>query len=434
MNNEYDDDPLELKITNNLKSQTLSRVSSEGMYGLGEPIASCFMFNDTFFVFSTDQNYIIGIETKTGSHFHTNFKNCFATCLDFESSRGILVAGLSNNIVTFINPRKFKFEILKSFVDFSLFPLVSLKIIDDLNKVIMSNTANEILIAERKSSKNFNKYKIRQLSKIDFEEPIVHDIKIENCPEKSGSIIALISVNKIRLVWILHGIKFKAKLIDLFSFDSFVDSRIRSDLSINHSSFNFNSISLEESDLYRVSNIFGGKKNFDDDFVDTNKKNKKKKFQMKHIKLTELKLILKKKNRALLSEGGIFLIKKILKEDDSSCSEIVICISFQSFIQIRKYCFNDQDEIIKAKRFNLQLENNPIWGCFMGNDSILIILDNFDVNMIFLEEKIDENCVHQYGSLSLLGMEREENQINLLKHKKKSVSSKSKPIYITYRR
>ena len=305
---------MDLNLKDNLTSKLIQRYCQRDLLNMGDPIAFTFMFQDNFFVFSTEKNYLIGVEIESGHHFYMTFEDSFVTCLDFEESKGVLVAGMSNNLVAFIDPRNYCFSILRTFIDFSLYALITIKVIDKLNKIIMTNSANEIWLAERISKKSFKKYKARIVSRIGLEKTVIHEIKVEEFPSKEGSLIAFISVDRVRIVWATHKKKFKITLIDIFSFsdltyDKIVNSKSLQSKQITPKMNSEIKSSIQDNEYFKITNLIMNKNEIDE----INNKGKKKKSKKKirvGLGLNELKLILKKKNRALLCCGGILLISQ----------------------------------------------------------------------------------------------------------------------------
>ena len=385
-------------MTDNLTREKHSKNQKKDMNPVGDPIAFSFIFRDSQIVYSTDQNFLIGMDLKKNHHYFLTLDKCFASCLDFCESKGVLIAGLSNNFVALINPRNHKFSILKTFMELSSHPLLTIKFVDNMQKILLTNTANEIILAERKSKKRYTKYKSRLISRIRSDSTVIHKINIIELKHNKGSIIAFISVDKVRLVWLSHLKKFKIKFIQTFEY-----SQIQK---------NLNGEVPRETNLQTKESIIDDQYFRPEVMLNLGISKEKKSKKVKSMGMHELKLILKKKNRNLLSNAGVCILgnqykfKNInfsLQNPTEKVDESYFILTFENKCEIKLYSLADKETILIKNNWKITLKSTPIWGCFMGKNSLFFMFDNFKVSMLLLTKLDETKMLYDYGELSKVG-------------------------------
>jgi hypothetical protein len=393
-------------MTNNLTRDTHPRnINNKKLSLLGDPIAFSFIFKDTQIVYSTEQSFLIGVDLKTNKHYYKQFDKCFVTCLDFEENKGILIAGLSNNFVAMINPRKFKFDILRTFIEFSSHPILAIKFINEMQKIVLTNTANEIILAERASKKGYKKYKTRLITRMETDSTVIHDIKVISLPQSNSSVIAFISVDKMRLVWLRNDKKFKLR---------FITSKTYNDLTRLSSYYNQDdklnemSESIIDDQYFRPQSIlnFGKKEKMVFDSISR---------QGMSFGINELKLILKKKNQNLMTNSGVCILERkygfeneiyLNGESNAKEDQFYLILTFESTCKIREYSVSSEGEVSPKNKWNITLTSPPIWGCMMGKNSLFFLFDNFNVSMLLLNQLDKDKNLFDYGELSKIGKEQ----------------------------
>jgi hypothetical protein len=331
------------------------------------------------------------------------FDKCFASCLDFTEKKGVLIAGLSNNSVVMINPRKDQFVILKSFVTLSSHPLLTIKFVEGMQRLILTNIANEIILVERKSKKGYTKYKSRLITRVESNATVIHDVKLISLFDNSSSLVALISIDKVRLVWVNNLKEFKIKFLKSFTF-----ANLKNRESIEGSKKlgnEFSTLMIDE-DFFRPD-IFSKIKK-------SKKANKKKKSKGKGvgIGINELKLILKKKNQNLMSNAGVCLLGKkynftgkrfSLQSQKEDLEWVYLVLTFEEHCLVQLFTLTHDGSFHKKNHWEITLKSSPIWGCFMGKNSLFFLFDNFHVSMLLLNQLDKHTKLFDYGELSGVG-------------------------------
>lgn len=364
------------------------------MVHIGEPIAFTFIFKDRQLVFSTDRYFLVGVNLETNRHYSMAFDKCFASCLDFTEDKGVLIAGLSNNVVAMINPRKERFKILRTFLTLTSYPPLAISFVDGMQKIVLSNIANEIILVERKSKKSFTKYESRMITRLHATHTVVHALKIIQVFEGKSSVLALISVDKVRLIWVDHRKKFQISFLQ---------------------GFIFSELGLKEGDARGIEKASDDEKFFKPDILNKSRLSflNPKKSQLANIGFNELKLILKKKNQNLMSRAGVCILGNKFNFKGHRYSRnshlenlewFYLILTFENRCSIYLYSLCVNGQITSQKVWNLELQATPIWGCFMGKNSLLFLFDNFDVSIILLNQLDNEKNMFHYGELPSVGV------------------------------
>lgn len=404
--NEVEDFDIDLasleKMTDNLKREFYDRPLKKKMVATGDPIAFTFMFQDSHIAFSTEHNFLIGFNLKSKEHYFITFDKCFVTCLDFTEKKGVLVAGMSNNFVALINPRKNKFTVLRTFFEFSNHPVLAIKFIDGLQKMMFTNSANEIILVERISKKSYKRYKSRLVTRINMDSAVIHDIKVVDLPKTQSSVVAFISVDKVRLVWLNNLKRFKLKFISGINYSQINEetSRLGTSMSMNMS---MRSESIIDDQYFRPDVLM----QLSQQELRPSKSGRRVSFGSR-----ELKLILKKKNRNLMSDSGVCILERkydfgenqiFSKKANLQFDQFYLVLTFGCACKIRLYTIGAKGEISEKNQWKLSLSSAPIWGCLMGKNSLFFLFDNFRVSMLLLNQLDQGNNLFDYGEFFEIG-------------------------------
>lgn len=396
-------------MTDNLTREFYNRPSQKDKIPTGDPIAFSFMFRDSHIAFSTERNLLIGFNLKTKEHYFTSFDKCFVTCLDFTEQKGILVAGMSNNFVALINPRKNKFVVLRTFFEFSNHPILAIKFVDGLQKIMFTNSANEIVLVERISKKSYKRYKSRLVTRINTESAVIHDIKVVSLPKTRSSVIAFLSVDKVRLVWLNNLKKFKLKFISGINYAQINQDTNRLNLSIRSKM----SESIIDDQYFRPEILMQ---------LSQTEQPRSKSGKRFSFGSQELKLILKKKNQNLMSDSGVCILERkydfgqdllFSKNSALGLDQFYLVLTFGCTCKIRLYSIGKNGEILERDQWSISLSSAPIWGCLMGKNSLFFLFDNFRVSMLLLNQLDQSKNLFDYGEFFQIGRGQKQSKSRL---------------------
>ena len=201
---------------NSAKSLTASFTASI-IGAFKELVCCCFILNDSQLVLSTACGKLVCMGLLSSRSIRSlQLQKCFASSLDFEPKRKILLAGLSNNCLALFLPNgKGSLKLLKVMNGLTAYPLITSRFAPDLEQFLFINSANQVVLARQKSGKKIGKYKARILAKGSLGD-LITDIKILRL--EKGIMAALISEAKVRLILIRKSKRFRVGIVDVFSF------------------------------------------------------------------------------------------------------------------------------------------------------------------------------------------------------------------------
>lgn len=334
----------------------------------GDVLCATEMFEGKFLVFATDRNLIIGYDLEKAKQYSKQMKDSFVTCLEFYSKEGILIAGHSNNIINFINPRNHKFKILKTFYDLTAFPPIQIKTLYGLNKLVIINSANEVILCEKTQSKTV-KYKSRGVIRADTKD-MMFSIEVLEFPISKGAVVALVSERKVRLVWVSLKQQFKVQFLESFR-------RLESENgSIIDKISNQNSFSLENFSITKKSN-------FSLDFFSENKRISE---ISKHLtmNISDLIMLLKKRAKPSYGRSSIFLMSKKLWRSTGEKMFSVSIFGKECEVSYSIIAGNGNVMKILSRRFSFQ--DNVIYADILGVEMVLILFENLEFCFLHLDQ------------------------------------------------
>lgn len=323
-------------------------------------LCCCLMFGSQWLAFATNDNCLSCLEISSGKQFSIQYKECFITSLEFYEKEGILIVGQSNNIISFINPRNYKFKVLKMFYDMSAFPVLYIKCFMGISKMILVNSVNEVILCERTNHKTV---KFESQGIMRLKESIL-DIQILEFPNSDGVVIGLISTEKIKLVWVTISKKFTVKLIESI-YSPFMNSDLNS--ISRKSSMEMEKFTIEKN----KSSIF----NFSNDNDNENK--------VKYV-LTENQLKDKIIQHNKQKEEGIFLIDKKLWR---STGDKFLSISIYGHNMVISFWIILPDsQIMKTMTESHDFNHKIISAGFVGIETLFVLFENRTYALVNLDQ------------------------------------------------
>ena len=346
----------------------------------GDVLCATEMFGGSSMVFGTDRNLLVGYDFENNRQYSKQLKDSFVTCLEFYSQEGILIAGHSNNVVNFINPRDYKFKILKTYYDLTAFPPIDIKVIGKLEKIVMINSANEVIQCERSMSKTV-KFKSRGVIKANPED-MMFAVEVLEFPISRGAVVALISEKKVRLVWVSLDQLFKVQFLE--SFKRVSTENGESEKLTEQKSFTFENFSINR------------KTNFGLDFFGDNKRSSE---LSRHLSMNipNLIMLLKKKAKPSYGRSSIFLMSKKLWR---STGEKFFSISiFGKDCEMSYSIIGGNGAVLKILSRKFSFEDNVIYAAILGIEMVLILFENLEFCFLHLDQFRKEDEKEQFGVL-----------------------------------
>lgn len=382
---------LSREITDNLDFKTYKRFSArvdkrKGFFGTrrknsssqekvtgsdGDVICSTEMFKGTCMVYATDRNLLIGYDFLNEKQYSKEVKDSFVTCLEFYEHEGILLAGHSNNVINFIDPRNYKFKILKTFYDLTAFPPVQIKVLQKLSKLVMVNSANEVILCERTSSKTV-KFKSRGIIRAKPDDPMF-EVEVLEFPLSRGVIVALVSELKTRLIWVSMDEAFKVKFLEKFKrFDEDGGNPESEQPLSEQQSFTFEDFSINTR-----------KSSFSFDFFGENKRANEMSRRQK-LNIPNLIMLLKKKAKPSYGRSSIFLMSKKLWRSTGEKFFSVLIFGRQCEVSYSIVAPDGMVMKILSRRF--ELKDNVIYASVLGVEMVLILFETLEFCFLHLDQ------------------------------------------------
>lgn len=350
-------------FASHFKSSKAKAIENEG-----DVLCATEMFDGNFLVFATDRNLLIGYDLQKEKQYSKQLKDAFVTCLEFYRKEGILISGHSNNIINFINPRNHKFKILKTFYDLTAFPPIQIKTLYGLNKLVIINSANEVILCEKTDSKTV-KYKSRGVIRANSQD-MMFNIEVLEFPISRGAVVALVSERKVRLVWVSLRQQFKVQFLESFRRLESENGNMMDKIS------NQNSFSLENFSITKKSN-------FSLDFFSESKRISEISNRLT-MNMSDLIMLLKKRAKPSYGMSSIFLMSKKLWRSTGEKMYSVSIFGKECEVSYSIIAGNGNVMKILSRRFSFQ--DNVIYADILGVEMVLILFENLEFCFLHLDQ------------------------------------------------
>lgn len=323
-------------------------------------------------IYGTEYNELIAYDMENNFEFEKRIKEGFTTCLEFDDTNQILIAGLSNGMILFLtlNFKSKKFETSKKIKNLCPSPIICIKAFNNLNNILIVNFNNKIILGTSKS-KNKLKYKFKGIARGNEENQILN-IKVLNL-KKELFMISLTSVNSTQLFFLKINSSSSNKLIFLDKFDRAGFSNDEN-TKLSQSFFSISEISQQPNEI----------KIYNEEF-----KSKPSTKQFK--KFSELLFCLKKKLKPLYGMSSIFWMNF-----DSSKNKILTISILGKECEICVYHTIDFLKINKSISSKFEFDENVFFAAFFGNDILLIIFDTMECFFFNLVQFYKNNILTNY--------------------------------------
>lgn len=397
---------LSREIQNNLKFETFKRYPpvakktgslaarltggrrrSEESQKSGDVLCATEMFGGKAMVFATDHNLLFGYDFENKRQYSKVLRESFVTCLEFCDEKGWLIAGHSDNIVNFIDPRQYKFKVMKTFYDLTAFPPIQIKLLRGVDRMILVNSVNEVSLCERAQSKTL-KYNSRGIIRAGRSDPLF-DVQVLEFSQ--GAIAALTSESKVRLIWISFEASFDVRFLE----------------SIRRPEPEGGEAPLQEQMSFTLENFSITKKTgFSLDIFGESKRESQLNSHF-GMSVPDLIMLLKKKAKPSYGRSSIFLMSKNLWR---STGEKMFSVSiFGKECEVSFSIIGGNGAVMKFCSRRFAFDRHVIYAAILGVEMILILFENLEFCFLHIDQFRQEKSTHEVGVIkkgSLFGAKR----------------------------